>query len=173
VAAFAAEGGAGGSAWSGLIFYVVNFLLFVGIVKYFSGALISGFFRERAQTIRRTISGAENALRQAEALSQKAAALIANLGNEKATLARELADETAYLVKQIEEQARDTVERIRRDTTASVTGLREAGQRHLRETLALSASRLAADIARNEFQPADQARLLDDFVGRLGEEARL
>jgi F0F1-type ATP synthase membrane subunit b/b' len=84
----------------------------------------------------------------------------------------ELAEETSYQVKQINELGHESVARLARDASLSVAAAREAGQRRLRESLAAAAGRIARDLVQRDFQPADQARLLERFVGKLGDESR-
>jgi F0F1-type ATP synthase membrane subunit b/b' len=169
---FAAEGTEAAGSWSALIFYLINFGLFVWVVKRFGGAQISEFFKNRAQAIRGNADRAESALKDAEALAKRAAELNAGLATEKARLESELAEETAFQIKRLKELARESSNRISRDGSLSVMAAREAGQRRLRESLASAASRLALELVQSECRPADQARLLDGFVGKLGEEAR-
>ena len=170
--ALAAEGAEEPGTWTALIFYIVNFALFVWIVKRFGGPQISAFFQNRARNIRANLGRAGEALQEAQRLARRAAELTAGLGAEKQRISEELAGETAYQVSQIGEMGRESVARIKRDATLSVAAAREAGQRRLRESLAAAAGGLARELVRRDFQPADQARLLASFVGKLNEEAR-
>jgi F0F1-type ATP synthase membrane subunit b/b' len=170
--AMAAEGPEDQGAWWPLIFYAINFGVFVWIVVRFGGPPIVGFFRGRAKTIRENLSRTDRALHDAEALARQATELTAGLEQEKTRLQAEMAAETAYQVKRLDELAREAVERIERDRQTSVAAARESGQRRLREALASAAGNLAREIVRRDFRPGDQIRLLDGFVSRLGEEAR-
>jgi len=171
-AAFAAEGAETPGTWPALIFYVINFGLFVWIVKRYGGPQISEFFKTRAKTIRENASRAQTAFADARALAKRAAELTAGLEAEKTRLASELAEETSNQIRRLGELAKEAAARIARDGATSVIAAREAVQRRLRETLAAAAARLALELVRRDFHPADQARLLEGFVGRLGEEAR-
>jgi len=170
--AWAAEGGEEPGTWHALIFYVINFVLFVWIIRRFGGSAIADFLRGRAQGIRAHLSRATDALKDAEQLARRAAEAIAGLAAEKERIAAELAAETAYQVEQITSIGHESVARIKRDAALSVAAARDAGQRHLRESLAAVAGRLAREIVSRDFQAADQTRLLGGFVARLNEEAR-
>ncbi|MGH7837778.1 MAG: hypothetical protein ACREQC_08140 [Candidatus Binataceae bacterium] len=172
ICAFAAEGPEAAGSWTALIFYAINFGLFLWLIRRFGGPQIAGFFTARAKTIREHASRAETALSDAQTLAQRAAELTTGLTAEKTRLARELTAETAHQVKRLADLAREAAERIRRDGVVSVAAAREAGQRRLREALAAGAARLALELIKGDFQPADQARLLGSFIGKLGEEAR-
>jgi F0F1-type ATP synthase membrane subunit b/b' len=170
--AYAAEGAEPEGSWFSLIFYVINFVLFLWVVKYYGGARISGFFHDRAKTIRETISRAEKALKDAQDLANTAAERMAGLEAEKAKIASDLADETVYQIGRIYDIAQETVARIKRDSELTVAALRESGQRRLRETMAAAAGRIAREILARNFEPGDQRRLIEGFVDKLGEEAR-
>ena len=170
--ALAAEGAEEPGTWHALLFYIVNFGLFVWIVKRYGGPQIVAFFKDRARNIRTNLSRADEALREARQLAGRAAALSAGLTAEKERIGAELASETAYQVKQLGTLGRESVARIKRDAVLGVAAAREAGQRRLRESLAAAAGGLAKELVRRDFQAADQTRLLANFVGRLNAEAR-
>jgi F-type H+-transporting ATPase subunit b len=170
--ACAAEGPEATGSWTALIFYVINFALFLWVIRRFGGQQITAFFQGRAKSIRETASRSETALEDAQALARRAGDLTAGLEAEKNRLAADLATETAFQIKRLDELAQETAERIKRDSAISVSAARDAGQRRLREALARAAARLALELVKRDFQPADQTRLLDRFVAKLGEEAR-
>lgn len=171
--AFAAEGGEERASWSALIFYVINFALFLWIIKRYAGQLITKFFSDRADTIRETMSRAESNFREAQERAHRAAERMAKLEAEKQQITSDLADETVYQVRRIYELAQETVARIERDVAMTSAALREAAQRSLRKALAEASGTLARDILERNFEPGDQHRLLEGFVEKLGEEARL
>src|SRR5258708_20822827 len=81
-AAHAAEdAGAGHGSWLLLTFFVINFILFVGVLVYFAGPPLQKFFTDRAVTIPTQLSRAESTLSEAGALADKAAARIAPLSS--------------------------------------------------------------------------------------------
>src|ERR1700724_1509695 len=66
-------------SWGALIFYVINFLLFVGILWKYALPAARNFFRDRAAGIRETMSKADAAFRGAQALASRAAEDMAKL----------------------------------------------------------------------------------------------
>ena len=155
-------------SWLLLTFFAINFVLFVGVLVYFAGPPIRKFFADRAVTIRTALSRASSALAEAEDLANKAAARMAALSAELKKLADELEQETAFQVGKVADLAKSTAERIRRDTEMSSSALSEAAKRRVRAQLAESAATLASDLIGRDFQPADQGRLLDGFMDKLG-----
>jgi F-type H+-transporting ATPase subunit b len=169
---FAAEGEPAEGSWFALIFYTVNFLLFLWIVWKYGWSRITQFFRDRSHNIREIRGRAEKAYREAQELASRAAQQLQQLEADKRKMMSELDEETTYQVRQVNEAALEAVSRIRRDTEITRTALRDAAQRRLRETMAEAAGRLAREIVSRNFRASDQARLLQGFIDRIGEEAR-
>jgi F0F1-type ATP synthase membrane subunit b/b' len=168
-AAHAAEdAGAEHGSWLLLTFFVINFILFIGLLVYFAGPALRKFFADRAVTIRTALSRASSALAEAEDLANKAAARMAALAAELKKLADELEQETAFQVGKVADLAKTTAERIHRDTTMSSSALSEAAQRRVRAQLAESAATLASGMIGRDFQRDDQGRLIDGFMDKLG-----
>ncbi|HEV2170457.1 MAG TPA: hypothetical protein VGR40_05895, partial [Candidatus Binatus sp.] len=141
---------------------------FVFILVRFAGPAARKFFADRAVTIRTGLSRAEKALAEAQDLANKAAARMAALADELKKLAGELEQETAYQVGKIKDLAKSTAERTHRDAELSASALAEAAKRRVRAQLAESATSLARDLIGRNFQPADQGRLIDSFMEKVG-----
>ena len=168
-AAHAAEGaGAEHGSWTLLMFFIINFALFVWVLVRFAGPVARKLFADRAATIRTALSRAASALAEAEDLANKAAARMAALGAELKKLGDELEQETAFQVAKVAEMAKATADRIHRDTEMSSSALSDAAKRRVRAQLAESAATLAREMISRDFQPNDQGRLLDGFMDKLG-----
>ncbi len=102
----AEEAAAGDGSWLRLLFFVINFALFVSVLAYFAGPIVRTFFNDRAGAIRNTLSRADAAFREAQDLANRAAARIAGLAAEKTRIVSELDAETAHQVRMIAELAR-------------------------------------------------------------------
>ena len=171
--AFCADNAAATEAgsWFALLFYVINFSLFVMIIVRYAGPAIKGFFRDRAVGIRQNMQWADNALLQAQERASRAAEQMSRLDAEKARIASEMTDETAYQVGRIYDMAQEAVARLKRDTALTSAALRESGRRHVREAMALAAGEIARELIVRNFEPADQSRLLEQFTTKLNQEA--
>jgi F0F1-type ATP synthase membrane subunit b/b' len=170
--AFAAAGGEESGSWSALIFYAINFALFIWVIKRYGGPLITKFFSDRAANIRETLSRSESNFTEAQELANRAAQRMATLEAEKQQITSDLADETVFQIQRVYELAQETVARIRRDTATTASALREAGQRSLRQALAEASGTLARELLARNFEAADQHRMLEGFIEKLGDEAR-
>jgi len=169
---FAAEQEQAEGSWFALIFYAINFLLFLWIVRKYGWARITQFFRDRSRSIRDIRSRAEKAFQDARALADRAARQLQLLEEDESTMMAELDEETTYQIGQINQAAIEAVSRIRRDTEITREALRYAAQRRLRQTMAEAAGGIARELVSRNFQASDQARLLEGFIDRMGEEAR-
>jgi len=168
-AALAAEGaGAEHGSWLLLMFFAINFALFVYVLVHFAGPALKKFFADRAVTIRTALSRAASALAEAEDLANKAAARMAALAAELKKVADELEQETAFQVSKVADLAKSTAERIHRDTEMSSSALSEAAKRRVRAQLAESAATIASSLISRDFQRNDQGRLIDGFMDKLG-----
>jgi ATP synthase F0 subunit b len=159
-------------SWFALIFYVINFLIFLWIVRKYGWPAIRQFFLDRSRSVRDIRSRAEKAYQDAQALANHAAQQLQLLEADKNRMMAELDKATTYQLGQINQAAREAVGRIQRDKEVTAIGLRDGAQRRLRQTMAEAAGRIARELVRHDFQASDQVRLLQGFIDRLAEEAR-
>src|SRR5713101_7132308 len=160
IALAAAEAPEERGSWMLLLFFVINFILFVFVLGYFAVPLARKFFADRAATIRTGLSRAERAFAAAQDLANNAAARMAALEAELRKTAAEIEDETAFQVTRVADLAKSTAERIRNDAVLSAAALTEAAKRRVRARLAETAAKLARDLIGREFQRDDQGRLI-------------
>lgn len=164
----AEEGGAEHGSWGLLVFFAINFVIFVWVLVYFAGPAARKFFSDRATTIRSGLSRAERAFAEAQDLANKAAARLAALAAELKKLGEELDQETGFQVARVKELAKSATDRIKHDATLSSAAMSEAARRRVRAQLAESAASLARDLIGHNFQTADQGRLIDGFMDKIG-----
>jgi F0F1-type ATP synthase membrane subunit b/b' len=170
--ALAAEGAAKDhGSWLLFLYFLINFTLFASILYYFLGTPAQKFFADRATTIRGALARADAAYKAAQDLANQAASKLASLDADLKLLADEIESETAFQVGKIGEITKATQERIHRDTELSTAALSEAAQRRVRERLSEAAATLAREVIARNFERADQGRLIDGFMDRLGEGA--
>lgn len=166
--AFAAEEGAEEhGSWLVLMFFAINFLIFVYLIRRFAGPLISKYFSDRSISIRGSLSRAQSAFAEAQDLANQAARRAAGLDTEVATLSQDIERETQFQIKKIAEAAEAAAVRLRSDVSMTSRALAEAAQRRVREELAAVAARLARDLIARTFDASDQSRLVEGFTERL------
>ncbi|MGA8570417.1 MAG: ATP synthase F0 subunit B [Candidatus Binataceae bacterium] len=165
------EAAAGGGSWLSLLFYVINFAVFVWILVHYAGPPASKFFADRAGGIKETFARAEATLKEAQDLANRAVERMSRLEAEKKQLRADLDAETAYIANRIREMARETAQRIVRDTELTGAAITEAAQRHVRAMLAEMTGKVARELMVKSFTDDDQARLLRGFEEKLAQEA--
>jgi F0F1-type ATP synthase membrane subunit b/b' len=171
--AFCAEGGAAeGGSWLALLFYVINFAIFVYILARYAAPLAVKFFHERAVEIRNTANLSESGLRSASQTAAQGEAEVAGLEAEKARILAEMRAETAREAARIRELGQMSAQRIRRDAEMTARSIADSGRRTVQAHLAATAARLARTLITDNFEAADQARLLQEFLLTVGKESR-
>jgi F0F1-type ATP synthase membrane subunit b/b' len=170
--AFCAEGAAEGGSWLMLIFYVINFAAFVYIVARFAGPMAVKFFRERAAEIRGNIDLSEAGFRSASQTAERGEAEVRGLEAEKDRIIKEMRAETAREAARIRELGQMAAQRIRRDAEMTARSLADNGRRIVQAHLAATATRFARELIINNFEAADQSRLLREFLDTVQHEAR-
>ncbi|MGO9056483.1 MAG: hypothetical protein ACLQU2_03745 [Candidatus Binataceae bacterium] len=171
--AFCAEGGAGESgSWVALIFYIINFAIFVYILMRFAGPLAVKFFHDRATEIRETIDLSESGFRSASQTAEQAEAELRGLAAEKERLLKEMRAETAREVARIRELGQMGAVRIRRDAEMTARSIADSGRRTVQAHLAATAARMARELIARDFDTADQSRLVREFLDTVHHEAR-
>jgi len=173
-AGWCAEGSGGeaaGGSWLSLLFYIINFAVFVWILVHYAGPAARKFFADRAGGIKETFSRAEATYKEAQEMANRAAERMSRLEAEKKQIRTDLDAETAHLVARVREMANETALRIVRDTELTGHAITEAAQRQVRAKLAEATGRLARELMEKNFNDDDQARLLRSFEQRLAQEA--
>ncbi len=170
--AFCAEGAAAGGSWFALLFYIINFAIFVYLLVRFAGPLTVRFFRERAREIHANIDLTESGFRSAAQTAEAAQAEIARLEAEKARILSEMRAETAREVARMRELGQMAARRIRRDAESTARSIADSGRRTIQAHLAAVATRLARELIVNNFEAADQTRLVLEFLDTVRQEAR-
>jgi F0F1-type ATP synthase membrane subunit b/b' len=163
---------AGGGAWLSLLFYIINFAVFVWILMRYAAPAARKFFAERAGGIRETFARAETTYREAQDLVNRAGERMSQLEAEKKQLRADLDAETGYIANRIRELARETALRVIRDTELTGAAITEAAHRRVRAKLAETTGNLARELMVRSFTDDDQARLLRGFEEKLAQEAR-
>jgi len=170
-AAFCAQAGEEPESWLTLLFFAINFVIFVFVLAKFAAPLASKFFHDWASEIRHNLKLTDDALTRAQQMAARAEADIAKLESEKALLAREMRETTAREVARLGEIAQRTAARIKLDAEMGSSALAETGRRRIRQRLAAVTANLARDLIAQNFGASDQSRLIDEFMNKIGQES--
>jgi F-type H+-transporting ATPase subunit b len=169
-AALAAEARGGGfftSPLGAFFAHLINFAILIAVLVKFVGPKLRQFLAERRAALTKTLDEAAALKAQAEARARDYRERLARADAEIERLrAQYRADAEAERARTLAE-AEQAADRIRR--AAEQTAEQELAKARvaLREEAARLATELAEQTVRRELTPADQARLVQEFVTRL------
>ncbi len=160
--ALASEGEGGG-----LFFPILNFVLLIAVLVYFTRKPVRDFFNARRAAIQDDLQSAAELRREAEERyakwQRKLADLEAELEQIRAT-SRERAEAER---ENILADANATAERIRSDAAAAIEQELRRSRDLLREEAADLAVELAGNLLREHVTDADRERLVTEFIERI------
>jgi F0F1-type ATP synthase membrane subunit b/b' len=163
----AAESGESGASSLTLGFYIINFVAFVLLMAKYAGPGIRNYFSTRAQTISSAFDNLENALREAQAQAEQAAARVNQLAAEKARIEALTRNQIKHEVEAIRQNAQSLVAQMQRDAHAAARSLSETAERRFKAVVAQHAAQAARELLRAHLEPADQHRLVEDFFRQM------
>lgn len=167
LASQAEHGGEHGIPWATLLFSLINFLLFAGLLKKFAWPAIRDAVRERRQVVVREIEEATRLKREAEQLKAEWERRLANLAAELDQMRRQSREELDRERAQMLAQAQKLAETIRRDAERAAEQETRSAQAALREEVARRALEVARALAEQRLSPATQEKYVSEFLGRM------
>jgi len=154
-----------------LLFPVINFLLFVGLIVWKLPGPVKAFFRERTERLREALSAGRRALAEAE---ETRAALERDVRELPGTIAQLKADIRAVADREhsnLMEMTTRAAERIRSDARLVAESEVTAARNGLRSEVVEDAVRQATAMLRDTIRPEDHERMVRDFVQTAGTPA--
>jgi F-type H+-transporting ATPase subunit b len=163
----AADEHAAHGLWSGLFWPTVNFAILCGVLYYFLKDPISAYLRDRHQTIRKDLVEAAElraeAARQIADVDERVQALPAQIAALRTRGAEEVAAEEQRIATMAAAERERLLEQTRREIEFEV----RRAKRELVEHAAELSVRLATDRIERDITPADQARLVDQYLDQM------
>ena len=158
------HGGHAGGGPQELIFPVINFLLFVFLLRKYALPAVREALRKRRDTIARALNEAKKAKEEAQALRQEYEQKLAGLAAEQERLRQQALVDAEHEKQRILEEARNMAERARREVQQTAQREVAEARRILQQEVAEQAVRLATELVRARLTPSDQGRLIQDLV---------
>ena len=150
-----------------LFWPVVNFVILCGVLYYFLKTPLTGYMKDRDQTIRRDLVDAaaikSAATAQLDEIDRKLKALPGEIEALKKRGQEEIAAEEQRIVQQAAAERDRLLEQARRDIDVQV----RLAKRELTEHAADLAVQLASERIATETTPADHARLVDRYLQQV------
>ncbi len=165
--AVASEAGAHDLPWGNFAFRIVNFVLFIGVIAYFFGGKIKGFFKGRSQQIADEISTLEERKAQAAAALAQVEERIRNLEQERKAILDEYRAQgetaKAAIIAKAEQAAVRLQEQAKRTAQNEIAQAVETIRAEMAEKIAQAAERMLAE----RLTAQEHAKLIDQYLTKV------
>ncbi len=171
--AFAAGGGGGHeNDWRDLALRTLNFVILVAILYKLLNKPIANFFSARRENIQSTLEDLEAKKREAERVAAEYQAKMAALEGETEKIIAELVAEGEAEKEKIIEAAKRQAEYLRQQAELAIQQEVKLAKESLQHEVAEMSVQAAEELLRKNMQSEDQARLVQEFLSRVGEASR-
>lgn len=153
-----------GVPWGKILFSLVNFSIFLYILRRGLWPAIRNWMIERRDHVRNALDKADRARREAETLQAEWQRRLDALGAELESMLQQARADIAVERDQILAAARRTAETIQRDAERTAENELRQARELLRAEVAKQALAIATRLAPERLSAADQARFVDEFV---------
>jgi F0F1-type ATP synthase membrane subunit b/b' len=171
--ALASGGGGHGFALKEHGFYILNFLIFLGIVIAFAREPLKKGLADRADAFARRLEDARQKHDETLALLGSAEQKMAGLGVEKESLLKRMETDA---VKQKEDIAQKTVEegkKIRASARKALENEKNRLDRKFQSELALASLSRAEELVAEQWKSLPHGTYVEQFATAIGEEPRV
>lgn len=151
----------------GLLFFTINFGLFVLLLRRFALPFIREALHKRKETVVEALSEAKRAQAEAEQIRHEYEEKLAGLEAEQHTMRAQALESAQREKVRILEEAGRMAERARLEAQQIAERELEQARRTLREEVAEQAVTIATELIRAQLRPADQSRLVNDLVDEV------
>ena len=153
-----------GSQLLGLVFFSVNFVLFVLLLRRYALPVVRDALRRRRETIVQALNEAKRAQEEAEQMRREYEEKLAGLAAEQERIRAQAVEAAQREKERILEDARRLAERVHTEAHLIAQREVEGARRVLRDEVAKQAVRVATDLLRSHLAPADQGRFVQDLI---------
>jgi F-type H+-transporting ATPase subunit b len=151
-----------------LVFPLINFLIFLYLVKRFLLPLARDYFRSRREEILSAVQGADEEKRQAEERLRDYQKRLSRLASEATEIqAASRAEGERQRAKLIAE-ARDLAAKIKADAGFLADQEAKIARQQVQAEIARLAQEAAQKVLQRHLTPGDQKRLVEEFLTELG-----
>jgi F-type H+-transporting ATPase subunit b len=154
---------------AGIIFPLLNFLIYAGIIYYFAVPLIRSFLKSRHDEVLATVTEAAARKRNAEALVADYESRLAKVDQEIDSIQASLKAEGERDKARLLREAEGLATKIKSDAQLLADQEVKAAKYQVLLELAERAKVSASDLIRRHLSQADQGRLVEEFIDDLGQ----
>jgi len=150
--------------WAGLAFAVINFSLFLMVLRRFAWPALRDFLQGRRREIAEAMSIAARAIAEAEQVRGECAAREAALEETCRRMVEEIREGAAADRQRALVAAREAAQRLKTEAERQAASELARARREIRAEAARLAGRLAEVQIREKLDAEDRSRLIRDFV---------
>lgn len=152
-----------------LWFPLINFLIFVYLIKRFAVPIIQDYLKSRREGILTAVREADEGKKQAEATVRDYRERLARLSQEGKQIQDSLKDEGEREKTKLLREAEGLASKIKEDAQFLAEQEVKVVRQKIREEMADRARNVAAELVRRNLSSADQGRLVEEFVRGIGQ----
>jgi len=146
-----------------------NFLIFAFILVRYALPLVRNFLQARREEILATLNEAAAKKQQAEAMVQDYQGRLARLVQEVQSIQAALRDEGEREKTKLIREAETLAAKIKEDARFLADQEFRTARQKIREEMASQAEASAREMVQRHLSPADQSRLVEDFIESIGQ----
>ena len=150
-------------------FPLANFIIFAFVIVKFALPLVRDFLKSRREEVLTKINQASAKKRAAEALVQEYRTKLANIDKELQSIQTSLREEGEREKAKLVTEARSMAAKIRQDGNFLADQEVKMARHKVREEIAEQAEATARQLIERNLGPADQSRLVEDFIRTIGQ----
>jgi F-type H+-transporting ATPase subunit b len=168
---WAAEGAEHHDAASitGLIFPLINFLLYAGILVFFVFPLVRDFLRSRRDQVLTAVNEAAAHRQRAEALVDEYKIRLAKLDQESKAIQEELRIDGEREKARLLSEAEVLAAKIKTDAQFLAEQETKLANQQVRQDMAEAARATAVELVQRHLSGADRIRLMDEAIQEIGQ----
>ncbi len=155
---------AGSSQLLTLLFFTINFLIFVFVLRKFAFGIVKQKLKERQASVVQALDEAKRAKEEAEQLRQEYEQKIANLAAEEEQFRMHAIEAAERERMRVMEDARQMAEQATAEVQLIALREIEAARQLLRKEVAQQAVRIATELIKKNVNASDNSRLIQNLV---------
>ncbi|MBW1936587.1 MAG: ATP synthase F0 subunit B [Deltaproteobacteria bacterium] len=155
-----------------LIWRTFNFLVFASILVYLLAKKfpVKDFFHKRTEEIAQSLSELEARKAAAAKALEEAQARLAQVAAEREQIIQQFVEEGQLEKAKIIEKAEMVAARIKEMAALSIAQETKKAAQQLKQEVATQAAELAEELIKKKITPADQQRLVDEYLEKVVEK---
>ncbi|HWO42870.1 MAG TPA: ATP synthase F0 subunit B [Candidatus Eisenbacteria bacterium] len=150
-------------------FPLINFLIFAYLIKRFALPRARDYLASRRAALVRAMDEAAERERRAAALVQDYKARLARIDGETESIVSALRADGEKEKAKLVREARALADKIQQDARFLADQELKVARQRMREEIAETAERQARELIERHISAADQARLAEEFIARIGQ----